>query len=396
MQEEGIGNVMPEVRINNNDLLIMNLVHYFITEKNYNPVVLHGITDEIWLENLDSDYKIIRIVSRYIHNNEQLRFDKFKLKRILDNLKKKTFSFNMPVVSIYTSLGDGVELEKENADNELNFFISKISEIKNPTLIEIFPDIVEKTNHKEKGIDLFVKISDDINKESFEKSKRVEKIFAPKIPIITYAIIFVCIFMFIISLFMGESNFLFIDRNVLYLLGANNNVAVNGGELYRLFTCIFLHAGIIHLLCNMYSLYVIGPQVESFYGKLKYIFIFFFSGICGSILSLAFSGNNLISVGASGAIFGLLGSILYFGYHYRVYLGNALKSQIVPVIILNLMIGFMITGIDNFAHIGGLIGGVFASMAVGVPDKSGTSDKASGCILMLIYLGFIIYLAFFK
>ena len=70
--------MMPEIKINNNDLLIMNLVHYFITEKNYNPVILHGINDEIWLENLDSDYKIIRIVSNYIHNDEQLDYDIFK------------------------------------------------------------------------------------------------------------------------------------------------------------------------------------------------------------------------------------------------------------------------------------------------------------------------------
>ena len=383
--------MMPEIKINNNDLLIMNLVHYFITEKNYNPVVLHGITDEIWLENLDSDYKIIRIVSRYIHNNEQLSFDKFKLKKIVDNLKKKTFSINMPVVSIYTSLGDAVELSKDE-DNGLNFFISKISEIENPTLIEMFPDIVEKTKHKEKGIDLFVKISDDINKESLEKSRKVEKIFAPKVPIVTYAIIFVCVVMFILCYVVGDGS---TDSATLLMLGANVSDFTKNGQLYRLFTCIFLHAGLIHLLCNMYSLYVIGPQVESFFGKLKYIFIFLFSGVCGSILSLAFAKDNIISVGASGAIFGLLGSILYFGYHYRVYLGNALKSQIVPVILLNLMIGFMITGIDNFAHIGGLIGGVFASMAVGVPDKESTSDKANGCILMLIYLAFIIYMAFF-
>lgn len=388
--------MMSEIKINNNDLLIMNLVHYFITEKNYNPVVLHGITDEIWLENLDSDYKIIRIVSRYIHNNEQLNFDKFKLKKIVDNLKKKTFSLKMSVVNIYTSLGDAVDLDI-NKDNELNFFISTISEIKNPTLIEIFPDIVEKTNHKEKGIDLFVKISDDINKESFEKSKRVEKIFSPKTPIVTYTIIGICVVMFLISLLMGGGDIFSINLEALYNLGASNKLAVKHGELYRLFTCIFLHAGIIHIMCNMYSLYVIGPQVESFFGKLKFIFIFCFSGICGSLLSLVFVNDpNIISIGASGAIFGLLGAILYFGYHYRVYLGNALKSQIIPVIILNLMIGFMVVGIDNYAHIGGLIGGVFASMAVGVPDKNTTSEKASGCVVMLMYLAFIIYMVFFK
>ena len=114
--------MMPEIKINNSDLLIMNLVHYFITEKNYNPVILHGITDEIWLENLDEDYKIIRIVSHYIHNNEQLSFDKFKLRKIIGNLKKKTFCIKMPTVSIYTNLGDGVELKKDE-DGDLNVTI---------------------------------------------------------------------------------------------------------------------------------------------------------------------------------------------------------------------------------------------------------------------------------
>ena len=154
---------MNEIKINKNDILIMNLVHYFITEKDYNPVILHGISDEIWLENLSNDYKIVRIVSHYIHNNEQLKFDRFKLKRILDNLKKKTFTLDMPILSIYTSLGEDVNLP-EKQDNILSVLISKNSEIESEGLLEIFPDIVEKTKHKEEGLDLIVKISDDINK----------------------------------------------------------------------------------------------------------------------------------------------------------------------------------------------------------------------------------------
>ena len=381
-----------EIKLNNSDLLIMNLVHYFITEKNYNPVILHGINDEIWLENLDNDYKLIRIVSHYIHNKEQLNFDRFKLKKILDNLKKKTFSLNMPIISIYTSLGEDVELPNED-NNILSLLISKTSEIKNDNLLEIFPDIVEKTKHEEKGIDLFVKISDDINKESFAKSKRVEKIFAMKKPIITYLIMTVCIILFVCMYIFGDGS---THIRTLIDFGANAISYTKRGEYYRLFTSLFLHAGVVHLICNMYSLYVIGPQAESFYGKLKYLCLFVITGISGSLLSVAFSGNNALSVGASGAIFGLLGAILYFGYHYRVYLGNVLKNQIIPLIILNLIIGFSFSGIDNFAHIGGLIGGIFAAMAVGVPDKSSTSDKANGCMLLLIYLTFLIYLAFFK
>lgn len=384
---------MPrEIRLSSNDLLVMNLVHYFITEKDYNPVILHGINDEIWLENMDSDYKLIRIVSHYIHNMEQLKFDRFKLKRILDSLKKKTFSLKMPVISIYTSLGEDVELPLED-DHIMSLFISKTSEIQNDHLLEVFPDIVEKTQHEEKGIDLFVKISDDINKESFEKSRRVEKIFAKKRPVVTYLIMAVCCVLFISMYLFGYGS---TYVKTLIDFGGNAVRYTKDGEYFRLFTSLFLHAGIFHLLCNMYSLYVIGPQSESFYGKLKYLFIFLFSGISGSILSVAFSDMNAVSVGASGAIFGLLGSILYFGYHYRVYLGNVMKSQIIPIIILNLLIGFSFSGIDNFAHVGGLIGGVFASMAVGVPEKSSKSDQANGCILLLIYLVFLIYLAFYK
>ena len=82
-----------ELAINNKDMLVMKLLHYFITEKGYNPIVLHGIQNEIWLENIDGPYKIIRIMMGYIHNNSQYDFDMFKTKRIMSKIKMKTFSF---------------------------------------------------------------------------------------------------------------------------------------------------------------------------------------------------------------------------------------------------------------------------------------------------------------
>lgn len=378
-----------EIVLNNNDLLVMNLVHYFITVKNYNPVILHGITDEIWLENMDSDYKIVRIVSHYIHNDEQLSFDRFKLDRISKNLKKKTFSFKMPVLSIYTNLSEDIVLPDEK--DKPNFFIKKQSDINNDALISIFPDIVSKTNHEEKGIDLFMKISEDINLDTYKKSSRVDKIFSKKVPFVTYAIMVICLLMLVLMFVFGNG----FDNYTLLKFGANNDYLVKHGEYYRLFTSIFLHGSLLHLVLNMYSLYVIGPQVESFFGKVKFLFIYLVSGICGSLLSIAFS-HNTISIGASGAIFGLLGSLLYFGYYYRAYLGNAVKSQVLPIILINLMIGFLLPNIDNGAHIGGLIGGILATMAVGIPDKGSRFEKNNGIICLLIYFGFIIYLALFR
>ena len=138
---------------------------------------------------------------------------------------------------------------------------------------------------------------------------------------------------------------------------------------------------------------MIGKEVESLYGKIKYLIIFIGSGICGSLLSITFT-HNTVSAGASGAIFGLLGSLLYFGYYYRAYLGNSIKKSIIPVIAVNLFIGFMSTGIDNAAHIGGLVGGIVLSMMVGVPGKSGKRDKINGMILTCLYILFICYMAF--
>jgi len=371
---------MQELVINDKDLFVMNLVHYFITEKNYNPIIIHGINDEIWLENLDNDYKVIRIVSKHIHNNEQLGFDKFKLNQIIKKLKVKTLSFKMNVLNIYTDLGDTVNLSGKDV------FIPTENDIKNAALIEIFPDIVEKTKHGEDGLNLFLKITDDINTTTSKKNKIADKIFSKKYPLITYIIIGINILLFAYTMFA--------NYDVIYKYGMSN-FFIKQGEYYRLFTCIFLHVGIFHLLFNMYALYVIGPQIESFFGKWKFLFIYLISGICGSLFSLAFN-TEVISVGASGAIFGLLGSMLYFGYHYRTYLGNVIRSQIVPIIVFNLIIGFTLNNVDNFGHIGGLIGGILSSMIVGVPDKKNNVDRINGIIILVIYSAFLLYLTFYR
>ena len=101
-----------------------------------------------------------------------------------------------------------------------------------------------------------------------------------------------------------------------------------------------------------------------------------------------------MSIGASGAIFGLMGSLLYFGYHYRLYLSSALTTQIIPIIVLNLVLGFIVSGIDNAAHIGGLIGGYFATMIVGIKYKSKKSETINGIIVYTILAIFLFFMAY--
>ena len=372
--------------------VVMRMLHYFITEQDYNPIVLHGAKDEIWLENLDNQYPIVRISSNYIHNNEQLDFDLFKTKKISNQIKSKTLTFNLNVLNIYTNLGDNVNLNDFDGKMKL-VNINKITDFrKHKDLLEIYPSIDHKDYDKLDGMELFMKLTGDISKKTEKSAIESEKIFSMKRPIVTYALIAVNIIIFILMYVLGNGS---TDNQTLVNFGANNAELVRSGEYYRLLSAIFLHIGVVHLLFNMYALYIIGPQLESFYGKAKFLTIYLISGIIGNLFANIFEVNTL-GAGASGAIFGLFGALLYFGYHYRVYLGSVIRTQLLPVIVLNLLIGFTTPSISSSAHIGGLIGGILISMALGVPKKSTKSERINGTIVTIILIGFLVYMGIFK
>lgn len=369
--------------------IIVKLLHYFITDKNYNPVILHGAKNEIWLENLENNYKIIRIVSNYIHNDEQLEYDVLRTKQIMKSIKKKTLSLKVPTLSIFVNLGENVHLDEEkNIDNITCLKVTKLDDVtKNNTILEFFPDIDKTLDYKEEGMNLFLKLTSEINKKTEQDAKEAEKIFGPKKPIVTYTLIFINILIFLAMYLFGNGSE---DSITLLTFGANYRpLILEFNQYYRLIASSFLHIGILHLLFNMYALYIIGVQIENFYGKVKYLIIYLGSAIIGSLLSICF--HDGISAGASGAIFGLLGAILYFGYHYRLYLGNVLQSQIIPIIVLNLFLGFITPGIDNACHIGGLISGIFLAMACGI-NKDRKMEKINGIILITIFMLFIMFL----
>lgn len=376
-----------EIMQDNKNVIVMKLLHYFITEKNYNPIILQGVENEIWLENLNEDYKVVRIVSGYIHNDEQFDFDKFKTKRILKKIRKKTLSLKMNVISIFLNLGDNVTENLSENPDALCIKLTEEEDIdKNEILTKAFPDLTKKLSFTEKGMELFMKITNDIEKHNQADAKRVENVFKMKKPIITYSLVIINILMYIIPILFGTYNAL-LDKYSIY------GPAVRAGQYYRLITGTFIHANIFHLFFNCYALAILGSQLESFLGKPKYLIVYLFSALIGSLFSVTFAGNYY-SIGASGAIFGLMGSLVYFGYHYRVYLGNVVKSQIIPLILMNLGIGFLVPGIDNSAHIGGLLGGALITVALGVKNKSSNFEKTNGLIVTILFLAFVIYMAF--
>lgn len=198
----------------------------------------------------------------------------------------------------------------------------------------------------------------DINQLAKEKLEKLKIKFVANKPYLTYGLIAINISVFIIL------NIISILTNIEYKrliveYGAKVNSKIIYGEYWRLLSPVFIHAGVSHLAVNCYSLFILGSLVEKIYGHRKYIFIYIVAGIFGSIMSFMFSTNP--SVGASGSIFGLMGAVLYLGVEKPLVFKKYFKKSIIMTLILNAFIMFTVSNIDNFGHLGGLIGGFLAS-----------------------------------
>lgn len=209
-------------------------------------------------------------------------------------------------------------------------------------------------------------IYDDLNyacKKILKSEKGIGKVFENiKTNKATTAFVVINVLMYIISAVISKS-ILDIDVGTLVTLGANNKLLViDNGQYQRIISSMFLHGGLMHILFNMYALCVMGPLIEKIYGSLNFIGIYVVGGITSSLLSLALSESNVISVGASGAIFALLGAALVYGIKMRGTIGKQFMSSILQVIAINVFIGLSMPNIDNYAHLGGFAGGLLIAV----------------------------------
>lgn len=169
----------------------------------------------------------------------------------------------------------------------------------------------------------------------------------------TVALIVVNVAVFIFLSFGGmtEDAYYMLQNGAMYL------PLLQQGEYYRLLISIFLHFGFSHLVNNMLMLGVMGWQLELVIGKIKFLIIYFAAGLGGNMLSALVeirTGDYAVSAGASGAIFGIIGALLYIAVRNHGQIGNVSGQGIFVMIALTLYYGFTSSGVDNFAHIGGL------------------------------------------
>ena len=193
---------------------------------------------------------------------------------------------------------------------------------------------------------------------------------------VTKALLFAIGGMFVLEVVTGGPTALFEGPNQqeLFDLGAMQPFAIADGQYWRLFSAMFLHAGLFHIVFNAYALWLFGATIETNLGRTQMALIYFVTGFLASVTSYAFGPTNVVGVGASGAIFGIFGAFIAFNYRRRhLAIASANLRWAGTLLMLNLLLAFALAGrIDWRAHLGGLVAGIVAG---GVAEGWGTAAQ---------------------
>jgi len=224
-------------------------------------------------------------------------------------------------------------------------------------------------------------------------------------PTVTYAIIGFTAFVYLLQLAsVWVWGYAVYEIDWLEVYGARFNSAIRAWELWRLITPVFLHGSIAHIFFNMYALLSIGTLLERHFGHSRFALLYFLGAFTGNVFSFLFTGENGYSVGASTAVFGLIGAEVIFFYQNRELFGSLAKQAIsnaIFIIAINLFIGLS-PGIDNWGHVGGLLGGMIFTWFAGprwavtgfppalrLEDQRESRDTIAGIGIVLLIFGLL-------
>ncbi len=216
-------------------------------------------------------------------------------------------------------------------------------------------------------------------------------------PYLTYALIALTVFTYLLQL-AGQY---LLGFDLVTALGMKINAHIRAGELWRLVTPVFLHGSILHIGFNMYALFVYGRGLESRFGRGRFLVLYFLSAFAGNIFSFLLTPNP--SLGASTAVFGLIAAEGAFLLQNRKMLGEGVRRSLLGLVYIaaiNLFLGFTTSGVDNFGHIGGLLGGLAFTWFGGprwkleglypalrlVDEREGHGLITGGAVVLLIFI----------
>ncbi|WP_226667438.1 rhomboid family intramembrane serine protease [Metabacillus litoralis] len=374
------------------DYFYWSLIEQLVIEQKYTILGLSQDGNEILLEPVrNKQFSIVRLRRMDVDWGNSLSIDIEKAGQKFQSLLNQGVRTPLTIANIYVSTLPPVDDYPDAFEN--GYTIGKKGAI-NITSLLLVKD--EKDNGLKRVEELLnVPLKDRLEGKETTDNEDVQKIrnrvvayhndlreeerklFQNGKPFFTYIFLIIQIFMFLLLEFYGGSE----DTETLIQFGAKFNPYIYEGEWWRFITPIVLHIGFFHLLMNSFALYYIGPAVERAYGSARFLFIYLIAGISGSIASFAFS--PFVSAGASGAIFGCFGALLYIGIHNRKAFLRTMGPNLFVIIGINLALGFVIPNIDNAGHIGGLVGGFLAALIVQIPQKKQRLLSIAGVIVAI-------------
>lgn len=344
---------------------VTQLMHFFYTKFSYKTVIVSKAQDnEIWMINpSNGTYAIIRIT---VNSIEQVIFEQERINETIKLLKHRLRLENAAFLDIHVG-------HDEILDDEIYDSVAIDSDYYDGKDINYaFPGIKNVVHEVEDQNSEIKRLVDDIN-ESAQIAKQ-QKRRLNKIPLlVTYIVMAICLLNYL-GVYLLKLNYDQISSMIV--LGADYKMFTLGlGQFWRLLTYGFVHGGLLHLLMNMYSLYILGSFLEPSIGSKKYAFILLSSIIGGGLVNAIFSANSIL-VGISGGLYGLM-AIYFISAYQSGYLNRA---SIIQIILLNLMINFM-ANVSILAHFGGFIVGV-VSYLIFFDNKK---RRYLGIILMVVF-----------
>lgn len=355
------------------DFLYWKFIHSMLTD-GYRIIRLKDNLQEIWLENIvHKQFPLIRVKRKDIDWSNWLRNDLKQTILNADQIRKRFFRNKFQVLNIYFTSLPPVDSYEQLVNRPVQ--MKKIKTMMYSVLFDVshLQDSFQEL-WKVIGKNPFGQIKEEYTDDEVETLKRLvlqeiteaenkeRQLFNRSKPFFTYVLIVAIVLMYIIlEMFGGSTN-----PYVLLYFGAKYNPSILNGEWWRFFTPMFLHVGFFHLFMNGLALYYLGISVERIFGRIRFLFIYLFAGFFSTLVSFIFSPD--MSAGASGAIFGLFGALLFFGIEHKQTFYRTIGPNIIALIIMNVIIGFIIPSIDISGHIGGIIGGFLAAGITQLPN----------------------------
>ncbi|MDC3413390.1 rhomboid family intramembrane serine protease [Aquibacillus sp. 3ASR75-11] len=373
------------------EFLYYYVAYDLVVHHKFDIIRIGRASKELWLEKkVANTSHVVRLSQKGFDWNNQMIQDLEQVQQEIKRLKKtltgKSITFHSVYISAFppvngsNTLSDPIKVKDMKSIQIQVYFSGNAyrSELKRlyqdltiPYQEPIYPtsevEITKETAHlKEKLIEIHNK-----------RTREIQSLFENGKPIFTYLFLLVNVAVFILLEINGGS----MSTATLIKFGAKYNPAILEGEWWRIVSSMFLHIGYLHIAMNMLALFYLGNAVERIYGSARFFIIYFLAGIIGGLASFALSPQ--LAAGASGALFGLFGALLFFGVLYKKVFFQTMGKNLLFIIGLNIVLGLSLPQIDNSAHIGGLIGGFIAASIVFLPKKKKRSIQL---VMLLVYV----------